>query len=177
VQFQARASEPHRTQTHRALTRTALTRMHTHNARGAFPTLFASSSQWGRERFQEVPPDGGEWRSRGLLRVKFGAFIDHLESRHGADFERIASGHYARVLRGGAPGAPARLAVTADAVKDQTYFLAHLSQRQLSRLMFPLSPLTKPAVRRLASAARLPNKARKDSQGICFLGKVRAPRG
>lgn len=67
----------------------------------------------------------------------------------------------------------AHLALTPDAVKDQTYFLAHLSQEQLSRCMFPLGPLTKPQVRRLARAADLANKDRKDSQGICFLGKVR----
>lgn len=46
-------------------------------------------------------------------------------------------------------------------------------QRQLSRVLFPLGPLTKPVVRQLAAAAQLPNQARKDSQGICFLGKVR----
>ena len=45
-------------------------------------------------------------------------------------------------------------------------------QRQLSRVLFPLGPLTKPVVRQLAAAAQLPNQARKDSQGICFLGKV-----
>ena len=67
---------------------------------------------------------------------------------------------------------PAYLALTPDAVKDQTYFLAHLDQRQLGRAMFPLGHLTKAHVRELASVAALPNKARPDSQGICFLGKV-----
>lgn len=66
----------------------------------------------------------------------------------------------------------ARLALTPDAVKDQTYFLAHLSPAQLARTMFPLGALTKPQVRKLAAAADLANKDRKDSQGICFLGKV-----
>ncbi|KAI7843379.1 hypothetical protein COHA_002977 [Chlorella ohadii] len=140
-------------------------------------------------------------------RVKFGAFYEYLEQEHGAAFDRVASGHYARLERSPTPGpaeaaaaaeaagergpqpAPlaqqqqqqqhggeqqdVRLALTPDAVKDQTYFLAHLSQRQLARTLFPLGHLTKPQVRALAEAADLPNKARKDSQGICFLGKVK----
>lgn len=68
-----------------------------------------------------------------LCRVKFGAFQEYLEREHGERFDRIASGHYARVLREpqGAPGSEpplSRLALTSDDVKDQTYFLAHLSQ-------------------------------------------------
>jgi tRNA-specific 2-thiouridylase len=75
--------------------------------------------------------------------VKFGAFYEYLqEGGHGAAFDRIASGHYARVLRDG-DGSQVRLALTPDAIKDQTYFLAHLSQPQLARTMFPLGPLTK----------------------------------
>ena len=85
-------------------------------------------------------------------RVKFGAFYEHLEARHAGRFDRVASGHYARLLRpggggggGGCCGEPpeALLALTRDAVKDQTYFLAGLSRRQLARAMFPLGPLTK----------------------------------
>lgn len=59
-------------------------------------------------------------------RVKFGAFLEHLETAHAGCFDRIASGHYAGVSRTG--GVPAALRMTADAVKDQTYFLAHLTQ-------------------------------------------------
>ncbi|KAK9843732.1 hypothetical protein WJX81_003952 [Elliptochloris bilobata] len=121
-------------------------------------------------------------------RVKFGAFYEHLEARNAAPFDRIASGHYAQLLRlnsgsetstsgsdaGSSDGEPAALlALTRDAVKDQTYFLAGLSRQQLARAMFPLGPLTKAEVRRLAAEAGLPNQARPDSQGICFLGKVR----
>ncbi|KAG2448082.1 hypothetical protein HYH02_007107 [Chlamydomonas schloesseri] len=180
-------------------------------------------------------------------RVKFGAFYDHLAQHHSTEFDRVASGHYARVERralegaagvgvggssgsgragaeevvgearrqsgglasvsgrdGGsgsgsgqgawqhgasaaaawaaAPGAGAegvqareevRLLLTPDAVKDQTYFLSGLTPDQLSRVMFPLGCLTKSQVRKLAAAADLANKNRKDSQGICFLGKVR----
>ena len=188
--------------------------------------------------------------------MKFGAFYEHLEalqqqqdggSGGGKRFDRVSSGHYARLERrhndGGAAAAAAAaagggsgcgdgeevvdgdggggggvlLALTPDAVKDQTYFLAHLSQRQLARTLFPLGHLTKPQVhagragwpmatpapqslaseanhasdllrllrlpapagptylqvRALAAAAGLPNQGRKDSQGICFLGKVK----
>eukprot|EP00891_Asterochloris_glomerata_P002989 jgi/Astpho2/2989/Aster-x1107 len=107
-------------------------------------------------------------------RVKFGAFFEHLTSRqHGQQFDRIASGHYACLLRHPDPEQPVELALSPDAVKDQTYFLAHLTQQQLARVLFPLGSFTKAQVRQLAVAADLPNKARRDSQGICFLGKVK----
>ncbi|CAI5460284.1 unnamed protein product, partial [Closterium sp. Yama58-4] len=111
-------------------------------------------------------------------RIKFGAFYDHLDFTH---FDRVASGHYARVVRSPADptlpsqSAAVRLVLSADEVKDQTYFLSHLSQQQLSRVMFPLGALTKSQVRQLAAAFNLPNQSRKDSQGICFLGKVKFP--
>ena len=76
--------------------------------------------------------------------MKFGAFYEFLEAEHGARFDRIASGHYARVIRDpDNPTTPVRLALTPDPVKDQTYFLAHLTQQQLSRTIFPLGTLTK----------------------------------
>lgn len=105
-------------------------------------------------------------------RVKFGAFLDHLEAVAAGQWDRIASGHYARIERD-APDGESRLALTPDPIKDQTYFLAHLTPKQLSKTLFPLGNLTKMQVRELAAAAALPNQARKDSQGICFLGKVR----
>lgn len=104
-------------------------------------------------------------------RVKFGAFYRYLTSQYGAKFDRIASGHYAQIIR--TADGTATLGLTRDAVKDQTYFLAHLSGSQLQRTMFPLGGLTKSEVRELADLAHLPNKSRKDSQGICFLGKVK----
>ncbi len=67
------------------------------------------------------------------------------------------------------------LHTTDDLIKDQTYFLSHLNQEQLSRALFPLGHLTKVQVRELASQFDLPNKDRKDSQGICFLGKLKFP--
>ncbi|CAK9218844.1 unnamed protein product [Sphagnum jensenii] len=104
--------------------------------------------------------------------IKFGAFLQNVED---AQFDRIASGHYARVEHAAINGdfVGARLLLSADQVKDQTYFLSHLTQAQLSRLMFPIGGLTKVEVRELAEAMGLSNKHRKDSQGICFLGKVK----
>lgn len=89
--------------------------------------------------------------------MKFGAFYEHLEARHAGRFDRVASGHYARLLRPNGDGGGERcgeppgalLALTRDAVKDQTYFLAGLSRRQLARAMFPLGPLTKVRARAL----------------------------
>eukprot|EP00192_Tetraselmis_astigmatica_P013635 CAMPEP_0117650430 /NCGR_PEP_ID=MMETSP0804-20121206/1534_1 /TAXON_ID=1074897 /ORGANISM="Tetraselmis astigmatica, Strain CCMP880" /LENGTH=324 /DNA_ID=CAMNT_0005456299 /DNA_START=351 /DNA_END=1322 /DNA_ORIENTATION=+ len=98
-------------------------------------------------------------------RVKFGAFFEHLEASYAGQFDRIASGHYASLLRPQDTG-EALLAMTADEVKDQTYFLAQLSQHQVARAIFPLGPLTKLQVRQMASAAGLATQSRKDSQGM-----------
>ena len=77
--------------------------------------------------------------------MKFGAFYEHLEAHFSGRFDRIASGHYARLVRAPPedPASQVRLALTPDAIKDQTYFLAHLSQEQLARTIFPLGTLTK----------------------------------
>jgi tRNA-specific 2-thiouridylase len=96
--------------------------------------------------------------------IKFKAFLDHA-MRLGA--ERIATGHYARVEGEG----PYRLLKGRDAGKDQSYFLHRLSQAQLSRTIFPLGELGKSEVRRIALEAGLPNHAKKDSTGICFIGE------
>lgn len=105
-------------------------------------------------------------------RIKFGAFMDAISSM---DFDYIASGHYAYVHHPPAdePGKPSLLELSRDMVKDQTYFLSHLDQRQLKRLIFPLGHIPKDEVRELATRFALPNKDRKDSQGICFLGKIK----
>lgn len=111
-------------------------------------------------------------------RIKFGAFLDLLDARGGPDgseanrfdrFDRIASGHYARL---GEEHGLVTLLRGADPVKDQTYFLFQLDQRQLRRCLFPVGDLPKSEVRALAAELGLPNRARKDSQGICFLGKI-----
>jgi tRNA-specific 2-thiouridylase len=100
--------------------------------------------------------------------VKFGAFVERLGAAR-AGFDKVASGHYARVDHDGSRW---RLLRGVDPVKDQTYFLFQLDQEQLARAVFPLGGLTKAQVRALARELGLPNHDRRDSQGICFLGKL-----
>ncbi|GFP98782.1 tRNA-specific 2-thiouridylase mnma [Phtheirospermum japonicum] len=101
-----------------------------------------------------------------------GAFVDAVR---GMKFDFIASGHYAKVVHpdNGDKDEPSTLKLSKDMVKDQTYFLSHLSQSQLKGLIFPLGCIQKEEVRRLAKTFELPNQDRKDSQGICFLGKIK----
>lgn len=98
--------------------------------------------------------------------VKFGAFYDII----GDVYDAVATGHYAqREERDGV----AFLKIAKDPIKDQTYFLSRLSQNQLKRALFPIGHLLKSEVRLIADRLALPNKDRKDSQGICFLGKFK----
>ncbi len=97
--------------------------------------------------------------------IKFKAFLDHAMDL-GAT--RIATGHYARVCR---KNGLFELHRGVDAAKDQSYFLHRLTQSQLSRVAFPLGDKLKTEVRKLAAEARLPNHAKKDSTGICFIGE------
>ena len=97
--------------------------------------------------------------------IKFRAFLDHAV-RLGA--EKIATGHYARVVF---EGNSHRLMRGTDNTKDQSYFLHRLTQEQLARVMFPVGGLKKTEVRRIALEAGLPNHAKKDSTGICFIGE------
>jgi tRNA (5-methylaminomethyl-2-thiouridylate)-methyltransferase len=101
-------------------------------------------------------------------RIKFGVFLDSI----GKQYEKIASGHYARIRKDPETGL-FQLMVSADSWKDQTYFLAHLVQKQLSKVVFPIGHLTKEQVRAKARELNLATKARKDSQGICFLGQIK----
>ena len=103
-------------------------------------------------------------------RIKFGAFLDHLDRNPGGEFDRVGSGHYA-VRREGAEGPELHRA--ADPVKDQTYFLSRLTAAQVARSLFPVGGLAKTEVRRLAERLGLAPSRRPDSQGICFLGKIR----
>ena len=97
--------------------------------------------------------------------IKFKAFLDHA-MRLGAT--KIATGHYARL---DTVDGRHRLLRGKDAAKDQSYFLHRLTQEQLARVMFPVGELKKAEVRRIALEAGLPNHAKKDSTGICFIGE------
>ncbi len=97
--------------------------------------------------------------------IKFKAFLDHALALGAA---RIATGHYARVRE--AHGR-VQLLKGVDPAKDQSYFLHRLTQAQLARTLFPIGHLHKRDVRRIAEDAGLPNFARKDSTGICFIGE------
>lgn len=106
--------------------------------------------------------------------IKFDAFLKAAE-KLGADM--VATGHYCRKETVEGPdGKPYyRILAGADPNKDQSYFLCQLSQEQLSKAMFPIGDICKPEVRRIAAEADLPSADKKDSQGICFVGKVDLP--
>lgn len=98
--------------------------------------------------------------------IKFGALWERAQA-DGADM--IATGHYAQkqVL-----GARFQLLASVDKAKDQTYFLWMLTQDDLAHALFPVGGMLKSEVREVARRAKLPNAARRDSQGLCFLGHV-----
>ena len=106
--------------------------------------------------------------------IKFDAFLKCAE-KLGADY--VATGHYCRketiIAEDGST--VHRILAGTDPNKDQSYFLCQLSQRQLSKALFPIGDIVKPEVRRLAHEADLPSADKKDSQGICFVGKVDLP--
>jgi len=108
--------------------------------------------------------------------IKFGIFLEKaVES--GADY--VATGHYVKIkklkvkTRNKTTRTNCRLYQAKDKNKDQSYFLWTLGQKQLRRCLFPIGGYTKPEVRGLARAAGLPVADKKDSQGICFLGKIK----
>ena len=94
--------------------------------------------------------------------VKFGGFFNWA-MKQGADF--VATGHYAQIKDG-------KLIAGGDKNKDQTYFLWTLTQDQISKTLFPVGNIEKPEVRKLAQRFKLPNAEKKDSQGLCFIGKI-----
>ena len=98
--------------------------------------------------------------------IKFGLFYKKIDK----SFEKIATGHYAQLKK---IKDKYHLFRSPDPVKDQTYFLADLTEQQLSRALFPIGKYKKDEVRKLAYKLNLPNKDRKDSQGICFLGQIK----
>ena len=100
--------------------------------------------------------------------VKFGAFLSWAKQK-GADF--VATGHYAQNRLNTETGLY-ELHCSVDAEKDQSYFLWTLTQQELKHILFPVGHLRKERVRSLAHSFGLPTAAKKDSQGLCFLGKL-----
>ncbi len=101
--------------------------------------------------------------------IKFDVFLE-IAQNLGADF--VATGHYCRVL---SENNHFKLLSGKDLNKDQSYFLCQLSQKQLSKVMFPVGELNKKEVRLIAKEQNLITAEKKDSQGLCFIGKVKLP--
>ena len=105
--------------------------------------------------------------------IKFDVFMKIALSL-GADF--VATGHYCQKNEIQVNGETVyQLKAGADTNKDQSYFLCQLSQEQLAKSLFPIGELTKPEVRKIAAQMELITAEKKDSQGLCFIGKVRLP--
>ncbi|WP_432222019.1 tRNA 2-thiouridine(34) synthase MnmA [Flavobacterium sp. TMP13] len=105
--------------------------------------------------------------------IKFDVFMKIALSL-GADY--VATGHYCQKNEIEVDGKPMyQLIAGADVNKDQSYFLCQLSQEQLAKALFPIGALTKPEVREIATEMELVTADKKDSQGLCFIGKVRLP--
>ncbi|MCH4895703.1 tRNA 2-thiouridine(34) synthase MnmA [Marinilabiliaceae bacterium JC040] len=105
--------------------------------------------------------------------IKFDAFLEEA-LKLGADY--VATGHYCKkdtIVKDGKE--IYKLIAGDDANKDQSYFLCQLSQEQLKKALFPIGDMQKPEVREIASKLELATAKRKDSQGICFVGKVDLP--
>jgi tRNA-specific 2-thiouridylase len=105
--------------------------------------------------------------------IKFDVFMD-IALGLGADY--VATGHYCRKSQTEKEGKTVyRLLAGKDDNKDQSYFLCQLSQEQLKKSLFPIGEFTKPEVRAIATELDLVTAGKKDSQGLCFIGKVRLP--
>ena len=106
--------------------------------------------------------------------IKFDVFLK-IALQLGADY--VATGHYCRkgVITNDDGSETYQLLAGKDTNKDQSYFLCQLSQEQLSKTLFPIGHLTKPEVRKIAAENNLVTADKKDSQGLCFIGKVRLP--
>ena len=105
--------------------------------------------------------------------IKFDVFLK-IALELGADY--VATGHYCRKGEEEIQGNSVyKLLAGKDGNKDQSYFLCQLSQEQLSKALFPIGELTKPEVRKIAAEQELITAEKKDSQGLCFIGKVRLP--
>jgi tRNA-specific 2-thiouridylase len=112
-----------------------------------------------------ITPNPDVWCNREM---KFGIFLDYALAQ---GFERVATGHYAR--RRDLTDGSAAILRGADPNKDQSYFLALMTQHQAAHALFPTGGMLKPEVREVARRFDLPVSGKKDSQGICFLGQVK----
>lgn len=101
-------------------------------------------------------------------RMKFGKFLEYAQKN---GFDTVATGHYCSLREN--PDGSRDLQMGADPAKDQSYFLCMITQDQLMHAAFPIGSLLKSQVRDIARMEGLPNSEKKDSQGICFLGKIR----
>ena len=99
--------------------------------------------------------------------IKFGVFLDYALN---SGFDAIATGHYCRKIQN--TDGSFDILEGLDKNKDQSYFLALVQQQQLKHALFPVGQLQKSSVRQIAQENNLPNANKKDSQGICFLGKI-----
>jgi len=109
-------------------------------------------------------PNPDVWCNR---EIKFAALLDHV---HQAGFTHLATGHYARTRK---QGQQVQLLQGVDSTKDQSYFLATVPGHRLASVLLPLGELTKVETRRIASEAGLHTANKKESMGICFVGKKR----
>jgi tRNA-specific 2-thiouridylase len=112
-----------------------------------------------------ITPNPDVWCNREM---KFGVFLDYALAQ---GFEFVATGHYAR--RRETAGGQVAVLRGADPNKDQSYFLALMTRQQVAHALFPTGGMLKPEVREVARRFSLPVAAKKDSQGICFLGQVK----
>lgn len=112
-----------------------------------------------------ITPNPDVWCNREM---KFGVFLDYALSQ---GFEYVATGHYAR--RRTLSDGSAAILRGADPNKDQSYFLSLMTGKQVAHALFPTGEMLKPEVREVARRFNLPVAAKKDSQGICFLGQVK----
>ena len=105
--------------------------------------------------------------------IKFDIFMK-IAFELGADY--VATGHYSKIVKGKVNGKTVyKLISGIDKSKDQSYFLCQLNQNQLSKIIFPIGDLYKAEVRKIANEIGLVNASKKDSQGLCFVGKVKLP--
>ena len=104
--------------------------------------------------------------------IKFDVFMDIALSL-GADY--VATGHYSKIIRNNQKNSSYQLHSGLDETKDQSYFLCQLNQKHLDKILFPIGNLKKTEVREIAKKNNLVTAEKKDSQGLCFVGKVSLP--